>query len=79
MHRCTGDPSEDPDMKIRSGLYKTGTALGNLNAVRTGRVPQRVARVAAGRAYSRAMRASGCLLPVLALLALAAYLTGGLL
>jgi hypothetical protein len=53
-------------MKIRSGLYRAGSALGNVKAVTTGRVPQRVARVAAYRQTGRALRASGCLVPCVA-------------
>jgi hypothetical protein len=48
--------------------YTGPAALGNLNALATGRVPQRMARVAAGRAFGRGMRASGCLLRLLVVL-----------
>lgn len=65
-------------MTVRSKLYGTARTLGNVRAVQTGRVPARVARVAAGRAFGRGMRANGCLLLVLAvLLALALAACGG--
>jgi hypothetical protein len=47
-------------MKLRSGLYRAGSALGNVKAVTSGHVPQRVARVGAGRAYGRGL----CVAPV---------------
>ncbi len=43
-------------MKLRSALYRTARRLGDVNAVRRGRVPQRLARRAAGRATSRLLR-----------------------
>jgi hypothetical protein len=65
-------------MKIRGTLYRAGSALGAVKAVTSGRVPQRMARVAAYKTTGRALRAGGCLLPVLAvLLVLALAACGG--
>ena len=58
-------------MKLRSALYRTARRLGDVNAVRRGRVPQRLARRAAGRATSRLLR---WLFPSVLALALAAGL-----
>ena len=43
-------------MKIRSLLYWLARLLGDVNAVRRGRIGQRVARRVAGKAAGRAMR-----------------------
>ncbi len=43
-------------MKIRSFLYWLARLLGDVNAVRRGRIGQRVARRVAGKAAGRAMR-----------------------
>ena len=43
-------------MKIRSLLYWLARLLGDVNAVRKGRVGQRVVRRVAGKAAGRAMR-----------------------
>jgi hypothetical protein len=49
-------------MTVRNKLYRTGSALGNVRAVTTGRVAQRMVR---------ALRAGGCLMPALVALVLA--------
>ena len=43
-------------MGIRSLLYWLAWLLGDVNAVRRGRIGQRIARRVAGKAASRAMR-----------------------
>ena len=43
-------------MSFRSLLYKLARLLGDVNAVRRGRVGRRVARRAAGRATGRGLR-----------------------
>ena len=43
-------------MKIRSFLYWLARLLGDVNAVRRGRVGQRIVRRAAGKATGRALR-----------------------
>ena len=43
-------------MKIRSLLYWLARLLGDVNAVRRGRVGQRIVRRVAGKAAGRAMR-----------------------
>ena len=43
-------------MKIRSFLYWLARLLGDVNAVRKGRVRQRIVRRVAGKATGRAMR-----------------------
>ena len=43
-------------MKIRTLLYWLARLLGDVNAVRRGRVGQRVVRRVAGKAAGRAMR-----------------------
>ncbi len=43
-------------MGIRSLLYWLARLLGDVNAVRRGRIGQRIARRVAGKAASRAMR-----------------------
>jgi hypothetical protein len=53
-------------MNVRGSLYRAGSAMGNVRAVTTGRVPQRLVRVAAYRSTGRALRAGGCLVPCVA-------------
>jgi hypothetical protein len=55
-------------MTVRNKLYRTGSALGNVRAVTTGRVAQRMVR---------ALRAGGCLMPALVALVLALAACGG--
>lgn len=43
-------------MRIRSLLYWLARLLGDVNAVRRGRIGQRIVRRVAGKAASRAMR-----------------------
>jgi hypothetical protein len=43
-------------MSFRSFLYKLARFLGNVNAVKRGRVGQRVGRRAAGRGLGRILR-----------------------
>lgn len=43
-------------MKIRSLLYLVARLLGDVNAVRRGRIGQRIVRRVAGKATGRAMR-----------------------
>lgn len=43
-------------MKIRSILYLLARLLGDVNAVRRGRIGQRIVRRVAGRAAGRALR-----------------------
>jgi hypothetical protein len=53
-------------MKIRSGLYRAARGLGDVKAVATGRIPQRIVNKGMGRAYGRITN-GGCCLPLVLL------------
>lgn len=42
--------------KFRRGLYKTARILGDVNAVKKGKVGKRIARRAAGKATGKTLR-----------------------
>src|SRR6266487_912628 len=50
--------------QVRSALYRTARGLGDVNAVRRGRVPQRIVRRSAGKLASRLFRVLGLALAV---------------
>ena len=53
--------------RTRRTAYKVGRVANDINAVATGRIGPRIVNKAAGRAFGSAMRSSGCLLPVAAI------------
>jgi len=47
-------------MGLRNGLYKAARALGDLNAIKRGKVGRRAGRRIVGKATGRGIRKAGC-------------------